>query len=98
MSNSLNFRLINLHNTQEVWERDYLDFTPQAGELVVYDPDSNNPYARFKIGDGATLLVTLPFYNSGASTDLSGAITWEGDVGFIDSGNIKEYIKDNGDN
>ena len=35
MSKTINARVKQLHNTQEIWERDYLSFIPAAGELVV---------------------------------------------------------------
>jgi hypothetical protein len=37
-------------------------FIPMQGELIVYDKDNNYSYERFKIGDGVTTVVNLPFY------------------------------------
>jgi hypothetical protein len=34
---------------------------PNKAELVVYDPDSDHAYARFKIGDGENFVTDLPF-------------------------------------
>jgi hypothetical protein len=40
------------------------NFSPLAGELIIYDPDVNNPYPRFKVGDGETNVNDLPFVNN----------------------------------
>lgn len=32
-----------------------------AGELIIYDIDENYSYKRLKIGDGETLINSLPF-------------------------------------
>lgn len=36
------------------------DFIPAIGEVIVYIPDANNTYSRFKVGNGSTLLSNLP--------------------------------------
>ena len=36
------------------------DFIPAIGEVIVYTPDANNTYSRFKVGNGSTLLSNLP--------------------------------------
>ena len=36
-------------------------FIPMAGEPIVYDPDESNGQIRYKIGDGQTNVVNLPF-------------------------------------
>ena len=36
------------------------DFIPAIGEVIVYTPDANNAYSRFKVGNGSTLLSNLP--------------------------------------
>lgn len=97
MKKTINARLVQLHNTQAIWENSYSEFIPHAGEIVVYDPDANYALPRFKLGDGSTTLRELPFYASNSDTDLSGAIKWEGDLGFIDAGEISSYtiLEDN---
>lgn len=59
---TFNSRLIHKHDTQENWEK-ATTFIPKQGELVVYDVDANYNYERFKIGDGETLVNSLPFVN-----------------------------------
>lgn len=59
------------HDTEENWKK-AVNFAPLIGEIIVYDPDSTHPYARFKTGiwDGvstkteAMLINNLPFSNS----------------------------------
>lgn len=57
---TLNLRIINTHDTEENWNK-CTRFIPKAGELIVYDIDSDHTYERFKIGDGVTLINDLPF-------------------------------------
>ena len=53
-------RSIQKHDVQANWEK-ATNFTPMAGEIIVYDIDENYNYERFKIGDGVTLVNELPF-------------------------------------
>ena len=57
---TLNGRVISKHDIEENW---WLaeNFTPQAGEIIVYDPDENYYYSRIKIGDGVQNVNDLPF-------------------------------------
>lgn len=57
-------RIINKHDTEANWALAE-NFKPLAGEVIVYDVDSNHAYPRFKVGDGETLVSALPF-----STDV----------------------------
>ena len=57
-------RIINKHDTEANWAS-AVNFTPLAGEVIVYDVDANHAYPRFKVGDGKTLVSALPF-----STDV----------------------------
>ena len=61
-------RVSQLHKTEADWvklQNDYKEqgkeFVPQAGEIIVYDPDENYKYARVKIGDGQQSLQELAF-------------------------------------
>ena len=36
-------------------------WVPEAGELIVYDPDENYTYSRLKVGDGINTLQDLFF-------------------------------------
>lgn len=56
----LNWRIIHTHDTEAKWN-EKTEFIPKAGELIVYDVDENYSYERFKVGDGVTPLVSLPF-------------------------------------
>lgn len=53
-------RIINKHDTEANWALAE-NFKPLAGEVIVYDIDSNHAYPRFKVGDGKTLVSALPF-------------------------------------
>lgn len=53
-------RSIQKHDTEANWIK-AVNFTPLAGEIIVYDIDDNYDYERFKIGDGETLINNLPF-------------------------------------
>ena len=75
--NKLRGRVQNKHKTAEQWYADVYDpatgliwsavdpnkkpFIPLAGELIIYDPDSNYNYYRFKIGNDKDNVVDLPF-------------------------------------
>lgn len=56
----INGRLVNKHDKESNWQL-AVNFTPMAGEVIIYDPDENVAYARMKIGDGKTLVNDLPF-------------------------------------
>ena len=57
---TLNGRVISKHDIEENW---WLaeNFIPQAGEIIIYDPDENYYYSRLKIGDGVQNVNDLPF-------------------------------------
>ena len=58
----LKARLQQKHDTEANWIiAGNKGFTPLAGELIVYDVDSNYNYERFKIGDGTSTVTALPF-------------------------------------
>lgn len=70
-------RVQNKHKTATEWYADVYDpatgliwsdvdpnktpFIPLAGELIIYDPDSDCNYYRFKIGNDKDNVVDLPF-------------------------------------
>jgi hypothetical protein len=80
-------RISQLHMTEVEW-RQYYDWIPEAGELVVYDPDSNYPYARIKIGDGIRPLKELDFFINSTITEILKQTRFEDTV---DGGRITEY-------
>jgi hypothetical protein len=61
-------RIQNKHDIEANWAQ-ATSFIPLAGELIVYDPDNNYSYPRFKFGDGVvvdgkivgTPVTELPF-------------------------------------
>lgn len=57
---SLKTRIQNKHDTEANWAK-ATTFKPLAGELIIYDKDSNNAKPRFKVGDGITTVTSLPF-------------------------------------
>ena len=58
----LNTRLVNKHDTEENWLK-AVNFIPKQGEIIVYDIDANYNYERLKMGDGVTVVSSLPFIN-----------------------------------
>lgn len=54
-------RLILKHDIESNWNR-ATTFIPKQGEIIVYDIDDNYSYERFKLGDGKTTAIALPFY------------------------------------
>ena len=57
---NVNARIVHKHDTEANWLK-ATSFIPKQGELIVYDIDSNYDYERIKIGDGSTLVSSLPF-------------------------------------
>lgn len=53
-------RLLQKADTAENWEK-ATSFVPLKGEICIYLPDNNNEAPRFKVGDGSTLINSLPF-------------------------------------
>lgn len=61
---TLTTRISCKHDTEANWTK-AVNFTPLAGELIIYDADEINTLVRFKIGDGSTKVNALPFFESG---------------------------------
>ena len=80
-------RISQLHMTEADWAR-YSSLIPEAGELLVYDPDSTHPYARIKVGDGERKLSELDFFIDSAIAEVLRQVRFE-DV--VDGGRITEY-------
>lgn len=68
---TLKSRIVHKHDTETNWESTS-NFTPFKGEIIIYDPDANNPNPRFKIGDGETLASNLPFSDTTYSIKKNG--------------------------
>ena len=67
----LNSRIINKHDLEVNWDK-AVNFIPKAGELIVYDIDSTYSYERFKIGDGSTVVSSLPFADANKVDKIDG--------------------------
>ena len=48
------------HDVEANWNK-AINFIPLKAEIIIYDPDENFDYSRFKIGDGVTDVKNLPF-------------------------------------
>lgn len=59
---NISSRIIHRHDIEANWLK-AVNFIPKQGELIVYDIDSTHDYERIKIGDGATVVSSLPFIN-----------------------------------
>lgn len=56
------------------------NFVPLDGEFIVYDVDNTHSKPRFKIGDGKTVVSSLPFSEPDAAGELLGLVKSGGDV------------------
>lgn len=101
---NLNVRIVNKHDTEENWGR-ATNFIPKKGELIIYDIDSNYAYERFKLGDGVTVVNSLPFLNTtnipfivGTQTASTGS--WTGTTSeiskLVDGQTIRYWLPYNG--
>ena len=88
MGSTVKARVIHMHDTESNWNL-LPEFIPKRGEIIIYDPDDTYPTPRFKIGDGETTLVLLPF---GVMSVLDEIATWENNTGRIDAGTISSYL------
>ena len=82
-------RISQLHKTETEWLK-YSYLVPEAGELIVYDPDGIHSYARIKVGDGIHTLEELDFFIDSAVEEILRQIRFEDSV---DGGRITEYFK-----
>lgn len=57
---SITTRIRQKHDTASNWAS-AVNFTPMAGELIVYDADNTTTYPRFKVGNGQDNINDLPF-------------------------------------
>lgn len=56
----INGRIILKHDVESNWNK-ATNFVPKAGELIIYDTDATHTYVRIKVGDGSTVVTSLPF-------------------------------------
>lgn len=66
-------RVVNKHDIEANWIK-AVNFIPKAGEIIVYDKDDTHTCPRFKVGDGKTIVSSLPF-----TTDVLGKTIFESD-------------------
>ena len=75
-------RISHKIDTEENWNK-ATGFIPKRGEWIFYDIDSTHTELRFKIGDGTTSIINLPFQiNSISDSDIDeicGAIIYMAD-------------------
>lgn len=57
---NISSRVVFKHDIEANWKL-ATNFTPKAGELILYDPDAKHDYTRIKLGDGSTKVNELPF-------------------------------------
>lgn len=76
----LQTRIINKNDIEANWNK-AINFIPKQGEIIIYNKDDNHDYVRFKIGDGLTAVIDLPFYQEVPiiTTTLS-ASGWDSDA------------------
>lgn len=89
----LNARIKHLHATADKWNSNaFLSFVPATSEIIVYDPDAEHIYPRFKIGDGVTTVQDLPFFIDDPMSQR------KGDIAYVDGGEIVNYLSVEDDN
>lgn len=58
-------KVVFKHETEAVWHTSNnggpVEYIPELGEKVLYDPDENYSYTRIKYGDGVNIVANLPF-------------------------------------
>ena len=64
-------RLVQKHDTAENWSK-ATSFVPKQGEVIIYDKDSTHSYERVKVGDGSTLVSSLPFIDDNKVDKVAG--------------------------
>ena len=82
-------RISQLYMT-ELEQFRWADEILEPGELVVFAPTDEYPYARIKVGDGKHTLNELDFFIDSAITDVLKQVRFEDS---IDGGRITEYAK-----
>ena len=66
-------RIVNKHDIETNWAK-AVNFIPKEGEIIVYDIDDTHSCPKFKVGDGKTVVSSLPF-----TTDVLGKTIFESD-------------------
>ena len=79
MAKEFKTRIQHKYDTEANWAN--ATFSPLKGELIIYGPDNNHPYRRFKVGDGVTPIGQLPFVGAA-------------DVGAVTMTEVEAYINE----
>ena len=58
--NTIKTRIQLKNDTEAHWNL-ATNFVPKQGEIIIYNTDNSHPFFRFKVGDGTTTVVNLPF-------------------------------------
>lgn len=59
----VNTRITLKHDIEANWVK-ATNFIPLKGEMIIYDPDTDSPFYRTKIGDGSTKINDLGFVDA----------------------------------
>ena len=81
MANKIfNTRVQQKHDVEANWLK-AINFIPMLGEIIIYDADDTHQYPRMKIGDGETVVSSLPFVvepiTNEQINDICGTIIYE---------------------
>lgn len=57
---TLKTRIVNKHDVESNWTK-AVNFIPKQGEIIIYDGDDTHTLPRLKVGDGETVVSSLPF-------------------------------------
>lgn len=71
-------RIILKHDIEANWNR-ATTFVPKQGEIIIYDIDDAHTQERFKLGDGKTTAIELPFYLENEINDILNKIDYLAD-------------------
>ena len=100
MGTILKSRVCQLNGTEAELSAYRFTAIPQAGELIIYNPDYDatlNPkgysYPRFKVGDGKTILDNLTFFTQLPVSYINPKLDSDLRKVCIDAGNIASYPK-----
>ena len=91
---TLNTRIQLKIDTETKWNNTK-DFVPKKGEIIIYEPDSNNSRYRIKIGDNKTDVKKLGFAFPIDSELNSGSINpVQNSVISTAIGNLEDFVND----
>lgn len=86
-SNTIKTRIQLKYDTESNWDKSVLvseggekesgtSFVPLKGEVIIYATDESHPFSRFKVGDGSTNVVRLPFIGAGSAEKVNHTLTF----------------------